>query len=121
MTDDRRPRYRVDCNLVQWHVVDSIVEAELGLEDGVEAKSPHSVAFWQRNQVGDAFARKKAEALCDLLNGEEPKKSPAEFLNRYECPDCMRVWHGVWSRAVNDKCPDCGRLFVDPVDCRELT
>lgn len=62
----RKDRFKVVTNLLQWHVVDSTLEPE-GC-DGVGATDPWSVAFFQRNQLGDEICKAKAERLCALLN-----------------------------------------------------
>ena len=60
------PRFRVETNLTQWHVIDG--EAEPKGADGVGAADAWSVGMWQRNQFGDEIAKAKAKRLCALLN-----------------------------------------------------
>jgi hypothetical protein len=61
-----KPRFRVETNLTQWHVIDGDMEPE-GAQ-GVGGDADHSIAMWQRNQFGDEICKRKCETLCKLLN-----------------------------------------------------
>lgn len=61
-----RPRFRVETNLTQWHVIDSNHEPTGAT--GVSGSDDHSIAMWQRNQFGDGVCKRKCETLCKLLN-----------------------------------------------------
>lgn len=78
-------RFQVVTNLVQWQVIDT------SIKDHIEGGSPtddHVIAYWQRNQLGDAICETKANELANKLNyGEQMKANqPIGVLDSHFAP-----------------------------------
>ncbi len=66
LAKEEKARFRVECNLFEWHVIDSELEPEGN--DSVGTTDSWSIGSWTGNRIGQDIAEAKANHLCTILN-----------------------------------------------------